>query len=773
MIAIELCSLIGREFWSAAVGFEHDEVLGTQSQEKVGISMRNRLSCSLLMFWCLLAVFAYPIAGAEPLSILSPAPNEVIQRQYWVPQYDYVNRAGGALRGIGKVPVRLMAPEIKFETASVQVVNKDDGVVVDWQDCAYQIEDGVLRSEMTVPAGGWYRCRIRLNSSGQTVAEGTSERFGVGEVFIVAGQSYATNCNDKIFQTEDSQERVVCWDWKTNQWRVAHDPQPVVDGTDGGSIWPLVGDQLAAWFDTPIAFVNVAYGGTSSEQWKPGGNLHNKLKETTTRLGHFRGVLWQQGESDVIDKRPTAKYVENLISIREAAFEGLSYQPRWWIAKSTLHPTVYVTPQYEQEIRNGYTVLINQHGFDAGPDTDRLGGENRGGPESRRHFSEIGQINAAKLWCATLYSHLTQDAPSHWGAIPMLASLRLRDTCWSERVVNRESSVILRRSGSENDEVRLGFPAAEILSAASADGKVRFDVTKDLVLSDDGTTVVVKDCRGVEVIREEDLYKPAGAPQSYRHRVGNPDENLLYAPGRWFHDRNVEVTYRKKDEVEALASNSIVSGSLPRTMERLKRREEIRLGISGDSISTGLDASGTTQAKPNQFGYAELVAGELEFDFGAPIALDNRSVPGWSIANGNSDLDNLLKQQPNLIVIAYGMNDVGRRDPKWFKGQLDELIRRIHEYSADCEIIVVSPMLGNAEWIHTPPEMFELYRGEMKSSAGEGVAFADVTQVWAILSRHKHFMDLTGNGLNHPNDFGHRLYAQAILSCLPLVHTPK
>ena len=32
--------------------------------------------------------------------------------------------------------------------------------------------------------------------------------------------------------------------------------------------------------------------------------------------------------------------------------------------------------------------------------------------------------------------------------------------------------------------------------------------------------------------------------------------------------------------------------------------------------------------------------------------------------------------------------------------------------------------------------------------------------------KNKHDLDLTGNGLNHPNDFGHRLYAQAILAAL-------
>ena len=47
------------------------------------------------------------------------------------------------------------------------------------------------------------------------------------------------------------------------------------------------------------------------------------------------------------------------------------------------------------------------------------------------------------------------------------------------------------------------------------------------------------------------------------------------------------------------------------------------------------------------------------------------------------------------------------------------------------------------------------------------MALADVTAVWELLLKHKHDLDLTGNGLNHPNDFGHRLYAQAILARIP------
>jgi hypothetical protein len=75
-------------------------------------------------------------------------------------------------------------------------------------------------------------------------------------------------------------------------------------------------------------------------------------------------------------------------------------------------------------------------------------------------------------------------------------------------------------------------------------------------------------------------------------------------------------------------------------------------------------------------------------------------------------------------------------------------------------------MLGNREWIHTPREMFFGYRDALRGVVQEGQALADLTEVWEILLQRKHDLDLTGNGLNHPNDFGHRLYAQAILEFL-------
>jgi hypothetical protein len=74
-------------------------------------------------------------------------------------------------------------------------------------------------------------------------------------------------------------------------------------------------------------------------------------------------------------------------------------------------------------------------------------------------------------------------------------------------------------------------------------------------------------------------------------------------------------------------------------------------------------------------------------------------------------------------------------------------------------------MLGNAEW-GMPMDEFPRYRDALKEICGKGVVLADLTAIWREFLKHKSFYDFTGNGVNHPNDFGHCVYAQTILSRL-------
>jgi hypothetical protein len=75
-------------------------------------------------------------------------------------------------------------------------------------------------------------------------------------------------------------------------------------------------------------------------------------------------------------------------------------------------------------------------------------------------------------------------------------------------------------------------------------------------------------------------------------------------------------------------------------------------------------------------------------------------------------------------------------------------------------------MLGNRDWIRLNHEAFPQYRDALAGLCQEGIALADMTSIWTEFFKRKQDWDLTGNGVNHPNDFGHRVYAQVLSALL-------
>lgn len=353
-------------------------------------------------------------AEDQPITITSPAHGQVVQRMGFDPQLAVNADPGTAAFGHAEIQVEGTLPAgIPADTAlQYRVVLKagGEGRSMDWtqiSSAALNLQDGAFRFPVIVPAGGWYRLEMATpdNFAGPR-AFGAAEHFGVGEVFVIAGQSYATNTNEERLRIRDPQERVSALNVANSTWAAAHDPQPAPDGSDGGSIWPALGDSLLQKFHVPIGFANVAVGGTSSQQWMPDGTLHPRLQQAGRMLGRFRAVLWQQGESDVIGKTSVETYVSNLQTIRNSAVQSWGFEPVWLLAKSTHHPTVYNDQAGEGRIREATGQLWTMQGFGVGPDTDTLTGENRGDPNSRRHFSAVGQRRAAAMWYEVLSRRL-------------------------------------------------------------------------------------------------------------------------------------------------------------------------------------------------------------------------------------------------------------------------------------------------------------------------------------------------------------------------------
>lgn len=347
-----------------------------------------------LLLSAILISLAPAAASAEEhvLKLERPLPWQIEQRTGIAPGAGYAHVAVG-----GESPVAVN--DVAWEYRVVRLKTKE---ATEWSSLAVKLEGTRFAGAARVAAGGWYRLELRCRRGDEVVASGAVEPIGVGEVFLVAGQSYATNCNDERFKVSDPDGRVAAFDTAKGNWSLANDPQPTPDGSDGGSIWPPLGDALAKQLQVPIGFANVAVGGTSSQQWMPEGELHPRLIQAGQALRNFRAVLWQQGESDVIAKTTTEQYVANVTAIRQAAAREWESNPPWLLAKSTHHPTVYNDPAGEGRIRSGVDELIKQPGFLAGPDTDTLQGDNRGDAKSRRHFSALGQRRAAEMWLAAI-----------------------------------------------------------------------------------------------------------------------------------------------------------------------------------------------------------------------------------------------------------------------------------------------------------------------------------------------------------------------------------
>jgi hypothetical protein len=348
------------------------------------------------------------LLGADPVKVelLSPKPYQVVQREGFEPARSSINEPEGPELGYTDIVALAKKPDgvtgrWQFR---LEVLEHGFGRSFDWMALNVEEADDKLKWLVEVPAGGWYRLELRCVEGDKVQAAASVEPVGVGEVFVVAGQSYAGGTNDELLKVTDPSQAVSTYDWQAKTWRIANDPPP--HNGDGGSIWPPLGDMLAPTLRVPVAFVNVSVGGTSTANWAPDGPLHKRLRDVGNEIGAFRAVLWQQGESDVIEKTSTETYVQRVAEIRDVAAEAWGFNPPWLLAKSTHHPTVYNDPIGERRIRQAIDDLRKLPGFRPGPDTDVLGGDNRGGPKTRRHFSAVGQKRAAWLWFAALWTEL-------------------------------------------------------------------------------------------------------------------------------------------------------------------------------------------------------------------------------------------------------------------------------------------------------------------------------------------------------------------------------
>jgi lysophospholipase L1-like esterase len=310
-----------------------------------------------------------------------------------------------------------------------------------------------------------------------------------------------------------------------------------------------------------------------------------------------------------------------------------------------------------------------------------------------------------------------------------------------------DESVFFVGTERASSTATLLFAPERVLSLHDARRETTFEEGRDYEVRQEGRTVV----------RLPGSRMPCTAPEDVAH--------LICADDDAFHRRQVEVTYTHAGGWDG---STILRGdeAVPGTIRRLRAAEPVRVALTGDSISEGYNASGFIGVPPYQAAYGSLVATGLEQAYGSPIDLHNFAVAGWTSDHGLADVERVAAVNPQLVIVAYGMNDASYAAPAELAANVSALIDQVRRTSPVAEFVIVSPMLPNPEADPRVMPRFPAYRDALAQLSGRGVVLADVTTLWTQLLARKTYYDVTGNGLNHPNDFGHRLYAQVILAQL-------
>jgi acetyl esterase/lipase len=341
---------------------------------------------------------------------------------------------------------------------------------------------------------------------------------------------------------------------------------------------------------------------------------------------------------------------------------------------------------------------------------------------------------------------------------------------WQGDTVDGESMLFIKDAATGEAKGTLLFPVEEIVNVTRAvDWKTTngtiFENGRDYVCKPGSREITLPKDSRIPSYTADALRRPAGS-QKYKltHRDGNGE--ILFGATDEYHQMQVCITYRHKAEAWPSPVPSFDEKALPRTIQKLQNKEAVSIVLLGDSISTGCNASGWANAAPHQPPYQDLLLQHLKESSSPNVTLTNLAVGGTSTPWGISRIPDVVAAKPDLVILAFGMNDSSGRSAEEYKSNMAEMIKSTRESSPETEFILIATMLGNSDWVTLKHDLFPQYRDALTELVQPGVALADMTSIWAEMLKRKKDCDLTGNGVNHPNDFCHRIYAQVLTTLL-------
>lgn len=333
--------------------------------------------------------------------------------------------------------------------------------------------------------------------------------------------------------------------------------------------------------------------------------------------------------------------------------------------------------------------------------------------------------------------------------------------------VMREESVLPVSSSGRLPEAGLLYPPLDILSVRDACKTIEYTEGRDWIW-EDGKLKLPAGSRA-SWLTEEQLYPSESSDVRKWPKAGGGHALAESAP--FFHRHQLLVTYRHGGEQRDFPAPKLAKRELPRLLGKLAGGEPVRIALYGDSISAGFDASGPHRVPPHLPGWGERFVDKLrEACPAVPIEWINASAGGKTSAWGAANAASLVAvHKPDLAIVAYGMNDgTSKLPPDKFRDNVRRTMEEIRRLQPAAEFVLIATSLPNPELVLAQEGLHRTYREVIRVMTGSGVAMADMTSMHERLLETKHYRDMTGNNINHPNDFLSGVYADVVASLVIL-----
>ncbi len=314
-----------------------------------------------ILYACLLGLSATSVLAQTGIKVTYPESRAVFQRNN--DNTSTIFLSGTYYQTVDSLQGRLVA-----EVAG-------QGINTNWSTFQRTPQGSVFQGAVR-GTGGWYRLEVQAFQGGKVIAQDVVRKVGIGEVFIITGQSNAQGFSD-YGAASAADDRVNCVTYNNIAANsLADPPSPTFEQLSATSIigprgqsawcWGRLGDLLAQQYNVPVLFINTAYEATSIRNWiesfddqftknifrlgtanenfpkgMPYANLRIALRYYCSLQG-MRAVLWQQGENDnLLDQNSSAlkftqdEYRAAMQTLVDKTRSDTRRYPAWVLARSS------------------------------------------------------------------------------------------------------------------------------------------------------------------------------------------------------------------------------------------------------------------------------------------------------------------------------------------------------------------------------------------------------------------------------------------------------